>query len=174
MMGSGGMIVMDEDTCMVDVARYFLNFLKEESCGKCTPCREGIRRMLEVLVRITEGTGEPGDVELLVEMGEGVADASLCALGGTAPNPVLTTIRYFRDEYDAHIVEKRCPAGVCRALVRYHIDEEKCTGCHACVRRCPVEAISGEAKKPHTLDQAKCVKCGACYEVCRFEAVVRT
>jgi NADH-quinone oxidoreductase subunit F len=174
MMGSGGMIVMDEDTCMVDVARYFLNFLKEESCGKCTPCREGIRRMLEVLVRITEGKGEPGDVELLVEMGEGIADASLCALGGTAPNPVLTTIRYFPDEYEAHIVEKRCPAGVCRALVHYDIDKEKCTGCHACVRRCPVEAISGEAKKPHTLDQAKCVKCGACYEVCRFEAVVRT
>jgi len=173
-MGSGGMIVMDEDTCMVDLARYFLNFLREESCGKCTPCREGIKQMLDILNRICAGEGRPGDVELLEEMGGAVADASLCALGGTAPNPVLTTIKYFRDEYQAHINEKRCPAGVCTALVHYEIDEQACTGCHLCFRRCPVEAISGEPKKPHVIDQDKCVKCAACYEVCRFDAVVRT
>jgi len=174
MMGSGGMIVMDEDTCMVDVTRYFLNFLREESCGKCTPCREGIQHMLDILNRICAGEGTAGDIDLLQELGRLVGEVALCALGGTAPNPVLTSIKHFRSEYEAHIQEKRCPAGVCRALVHYHIDEEKCTGCHACVRRCPVEAISGEARKPHTLDQAKCVKCAACYEVCRFEAVVRT
>jgi len=174
MMGSGGMIVMDEDTCMVDVARYFLNFLKEESCGKCTPCREGIRQMLGVLDRISAGEGRPEDIELLEDVGQGVADASLCALGGTAPNPVLTTIKYFRDEYEAHINEKRCPAGVCTALVHYQIDEEACTGCHLCFRRCPVEAISGEPKKPHVIDQEKCITCGACYDACRFDAVIRT
>ncbi|MCK4417984.1 MAG: 4Fe-4S binding protein, partial [Candidatus Latescibacteria bacterium] len=140
MMGSGGMIVMDEDTCMVDVAKYFLNFLKEESCGKCVPCREGIRAMLEILTRITEGEGEEGDVELLQELSEVVAETSLCALGGTAPNPVLTTIKYFRDEYEAHIKEKRCPAGVCPALIQYSIDTERCTGCGACVKVCPQEA----------------------------------
>jgi len=174
MMGSGGMIVMDEDTCMVDVARYFLNFLKEESCGKCTPCREGIRQMLGVLDRISAGEGRPEDIELLEDVGQGVADASLCALGGTAPNPVLTTIKYFRDEYEAHINEKRCPAGVCTALVHYQIDEEACTGCHLCFRRCPVQAISGEPKKPHVIDQEKCITCGACYDACRFDAVIRT
>ncbi len=173
MMGSGGMIVMDEDTCMVDVAKYFLNFLKEESCGKCVPCREGIRAMLEILTRITEGEGEEGDVELLQELSEVVAETSLCALGGTAPNPVLTTIKYFRDEYEAHIKEKRCPAGVCPALIQYSIDTERCTGCGACVKVCPQEAISGQRKQPHSLDQAKCIKCGACLEVCKFEAVIK-
>ena len=159
---------------MVDMARYFLNFLREESCGKCVPCREGIKQMLDILNRICAGEGRPEDIPLLEEMGEAVADASLCALGGTAPNPVLTTIKYFRDEYEAHIDEQRCPAGVCTALVHYEIDEEKCTGCHLCFRRCPVEAVSGEPKKPHTIDAEKCVKCGACYEVCRFDAVART
>jgi NADH:ubiquinone oxidoreductase subunit F (NADH-binding)/NAD-dependent dihydropyrimidine dehydrogenase PreA subunit len=173
MMGSGGMIVMDEDTCMVDVAKYFLNFLKEESCGKCVPCREGIRAMLEILTRITEGEGEEGDIELLQELSEVVAETSLCALGGTAPNPVLTTIKYFRDEYEAHIREKRCPAGVCPALIQYSIDTERCTGCGACVKVCPQEAISGQRKQPHSLDQAKCIKCGACLEVCKFEAVIK-
>jgi NADH-quinone oxidoreductase subunit F len=173
MMGSGGMIVMDEDTCMVDVARYFLNFLKEESCGKCVPCREGIRAMLKILTRITEGEGEEGDIELLQELSEVVAETSLCALGGTAPNPVLTTIKYFRDEYEAHIKEKRCPAGVCPALIQYSIDTERCTGCGACVKVCPQEAISGQRKQPHSLDQAKCIKCGACLEVCKFEAVIK-
>ena len=171
MMGSGGMIVMDEGSCMVDVARYFLHFLAEESCGKCVPCREGIYQMYRILDRITQGQGQPGDIELLEDISGGVIDGSLCALGGTAPNPVLSTLKYFRDEYEAHINENRCPAGVCKALVTYSIDAEKCTGCAACKKKCPVEAISGEVKKLHTIDQAKCVKCGACYEVCRFDAV---
>ncbi|MBW1971267.1 MAG: NADH-quinone oxidoreductase subunit NuoF [Deltaproteobacteria bacterium] len=171
MMGSGGMIVMDESTCMVDVARYFLNFLKDESCGKCTTCREGIKRMYEILTDITEGRGKEGDIELLEELGWVVANASLCGLGQTAPNPVLSTIRYFRDEYEAHIKEKRCPAKVCKALIRYEIDQEKCTGCGRCRINCPVEAISGEKKKPHIIDQEKCIKCGICHEVCKFDAV---
>jgi NADH:ubiquinone oxidoreductase subunit F (NADH-binding)/ferredoxin len=171
MMGSGGMIVMDEGSCMVDVARYFLHFLAEESCGKCVPCREGIYQMYRILDRITQGQGQPDDIELLEDISGGVIDGSLCALGGTAPNPVLSTLRYFRDEYEAHINENRCPAGVCKALVTYSIDADKCTGCAACKKKCPVEAISGEIKKLHTIDQAKCVKCGACYEVCRFDAV---
>ena len=173
MMGSGGMIVMDEDTCMVDVARYFLEFLADESCGKCLPCREGICEMLGILNRICAGMGNPGDIELLEELAEVVRDASLCALGTTAPNPVLSTIRYFRDEYQAHIEEKRCPAGVCKALVSYHIDPEKCQGCLICLRNCPIGAISGEKRQVHVIDQEKCNKCGTCLEVCpsRFAAV---
>ena len=175
MMGSGGMIVMDEDTCVVDVARYFLNFLAEESCGKCLPCREGIYQMLKILNRICQGEGEEGDIELLEEIAEVVRDFSLCALGTTAPNPVLSTIRYFRDEYEAHIKEKRCPAGVCKALISYYIEPEKCKACMICLRNCPVGAISGGKNLIHTIDQDKCTKCGSCLEVCptRFGAVVK-
>jgi len=175
MMGSGGMIVMDEDTCMVDVARYFLNFLAEESCGKCIPCREGIYQMLKILNRICAGDGKTGDIELLEEIGEVVRDASLCALGTTAPNPVLSTIRYFRDEYEAHIEHKRCPAGVCKELIAYYIQPEKCQACLICLRNCPAEAITGGKNLVHTIDQDKCTKCGVCLEVCppRFDAVVK-
>ncbi len=173
MMGSGGMIVMDEDTCMVDVAKYFLGFLKEESCGKCVPCREGIKRMHHILTEITEGRGKPEHLEILEDLGNLLKETALCGLGTTAPNPVLSTLKYFRDEYEAHIYEKRCPAGVCRALVQYSIDEEKCIGCGRCKRECPAEAITGEKKQPHRIDPEKCVKCGACYEVCPEGAVVR-
>ena len=174
-MGSGGMIVMDEDTCMVDVARYFLNFLTGESCGKCTPCREGIRQMLKILTNISEGKGREGDIELLEELAQTTRDASLCALGGTAPNPVLNTIRYFRDEYEAHIKEKRCPAYVCKELIAYHIDPEKCQACMTCLRKCPAQAIAGGKKQIHVIDQEKCTKCGTCFEVCpaKFDAVRR-
>jgi NADH:ubiquinone oxidoreductase subunit F (NADH-binding)/(2Fe-2S) ferredoxin/ferredoxin len=174
-MGSGGMIVMDEDTCMIDVAKYFLNFLTGESCGKCTPCREGIRQMLKILTRISEGKGREGDIELLEDLAQTTRDASLCALGGSAPNPVLSTIRYFRDEYEAHIKEKRCPAYVCKELIAYHIDPEKCQACMACLRKCPAQAISGAKKQIHVIDQEKCTKCGTCFEVCptRFAAVQR-
>ena len=171
MMGSGGMIVMDESTCMVDVAKYFINFLRDESCGKCTSCREGTQRMYEVLNDITEGRGKKGDVELLEELGWVVAEASLCALGGTAPNPVLSTIQYFRDEYEAHIAEKRCPAGVCKALIQYTIEPELCTACGLCRKACPSDAISGAKKVPHKIDQEKCIKCGMCVESCKFDAV---
>ncbi len=170
-MGSGGMIVMDENTCMVDVARYFVAFLRDESCGKCTPCREGLIHMHNILTRITEGKGEEGDIERLKYLANAIKDGSLCQLGGTAPSPVLTTIRYFEDEYDAHIKDKRCPAGVCTALIHYSIDEEKCKGCGACKKGCPAEAISGEKKQPHHLDREKCIKCGACKEACKFEAI---
>ena len=172
MMGSGGMIVMDEGTCMVDIARYFVKFLTEESCGKCVPCREGLDRMLDILTDITEGEGREGDVELLEELGSGLKEVSLCALGSTAANPVLSTIRYFRDEYDAHIREKRCPAGVCKALITFTIDEEKCNGCMVCARECPEGAISGEKRGLHVIDQQKCVKCGLCRDVCKFDAVI--
>jgi NADH:ubiquinone oxidoreductase subunit F (NADH-binding)/(2Fe-2S) ferredoxin/Pyruvate/2-oxoacid:ferredoxin oxidoreductase delta subunit len=171
MMGSGGMIVMDEETCMVDVARYFLAFNREESCGKCTACREGIRRMHFVLDEITHGRGREGDIEMLEELGQAMQDASLCALGRMAPNPVLTTLRYFHDEYEAHIRDKRCPAGVCTDLIRYSIIDENCTGCEVCRRNCPAEAISGEKQKVHVIDQEKCIRCGICREVCKFDAV---
>ena len=171
-MGSGGMIVMDQDTCMVDVARYFLDFLKEESCGQCNPCREGIKRMLQILTDICEGHGKEGDVELLEELGDMVAKASLCGLGTSAPNPVITTINYFRNEYDAHIKDKKCPAGVCKNLFYYEIDPEACTGCRLCALKCPQDAIAGEKKEPHVLDQEKCIKCSICYEACKFNAVV--
>jgi len=174
-MGSGGMIVMDEDTCMVDVAKYFLNFLTGESCGKCSPCREGIRQMLKILTRISKGKGKEGDIELLEELSEATRDASLCALGGSAPNPVLSTIRYFRDEYEAHIKEKRCPAYVCKELISYHIDPDKCQACMICLRKCPASAIGGDKNQIHVIDQDKCTKCGTCFEVCpsRFSAVRR-
>lgn len=172
MMGSGGMIVMDEDTCMVDVARYFINFLVDESCGNCVPCREGLERMSEILTDICGGLGTEGDIELLEELSEVMKDTSMCALGKTAPNPVLTTIRYFRDEYDAHIKEKKCPAHVCKALIEYSIDAEKCTGCLACLKACPEDAISGEKEKVHTINLEKCSKCGICYDTCKFDAVI--
>ena len=171
MMGSGGMIVMNDRTCMVDIARYFLDFLKEESCGKCTPCREGIRRMLEILTRITEGQGKMADLETLEALAKVVQSASLCGLGKSAPNPVLSTLRHFRDEYEAHIVDHKCPAGVCRALIEYYIIEDLCTGCGLCRRKCPQEAISGEKKEPHVIDLELCIKCGICHDVCRFDAV---
>ncbi len=170
-MGSGGMIVMDQDTCMVDVARYFLDFLKEESCGQCNPCREGITQMLNILTNICAGKGREGDIELLEELGSMVQRFSLCGLGTAAPNPVLTTILYFRDEYEAHIQDKKCPAGVCKALFHYEIDPEACTGCGVCAKKCPQDAISGKKKEPHELDQEKCIKCGICYEACKFDAV---
>lgn len=175
MMGSGGMIVMDEDTCMVDIAKYFLDFLTDESCGKCIPCREGIEQMLEILTYITEGKGEEGDIELLEELSEVIRDTSLCALGGTAPNPVLSTLRYFRDEYEAHIKEKRCPAGVCKALISYYIQPDKCQACLICLRECSAEAIIGGKNQIHVIDQSKCTKCGTCLDVCpeRFGAVAR-
>ncbi|MBW8040650.1 MAG: NADH-quinone oxidoreductase subunit NuoF [Planctomycetes bacterium] len=171
-MGSGGLIVMDEETCMVDVARYFLDFLRSESCGKCTTCREGIAAMHDIVADICNGKGEPENIGLLEELAEAIKDASLCALGGTAPNPVLSTLRYFRDEYDAHIKDKKCPAGVCRALISYRIDPEKCKGCMLCGKHCPEKAIGGEPKGPQTIDLEKCIKCGVCRESCKFEAVL--
>ena len=175
MMGSGGMVVMDEDTCMVDTARYFLNFLAGESCGKCVPCREGIKQMLDILTDITEGRGKKKDIELLEEVAAIVKDFSLCALGTSAPNPVLSTLKYFRDEYLAHIEQKRCPAYVCKPLISYYIDPEKCQACMICLRQCPVEAISGGKNQIHVIDQTKCTKCNTCFEVCppRFGAVRR-
>ena len=172
-MGSGGMVVMDDSTCMVNMARFFLDFTAKESCGKCVHCRIGTKRLHETLVRITEGKGREGDVELLEELCRGIKDGALCGLGQTAPNPVLTTIRYFRDEYDAHIREGKCPAHECAALRVYSIDAAKCKGCTACARKCPAGAISGSLKAPHAIDAAKCVKCGACFAACRFGAVAR-
>jgi len=171
MMGSGGMIVMDQDTCMVDLARYFLDFLEEESCGQCVPCREGIKQMLTILVDICAGEGRVGDIELLEDLGMMVQKFSLCGLGTSAPNPVLTTLLYFRDEYEAHIQDKKCPAGVCKPLFHYEIDSAACTGCRLCALKCPEKAISGEKKAPHVLDREKCIKCGICYERCKFDAI---
>lgn len=171
MMGSGGMIVMDEDTCMVDVARYFVDFLKDESCGQCNPCREGLKQMHAILTDICAGKGRDGDIELLTELGEMTKNFSLCGLGTSAPNPVLTSIHHFRKEYEAHIHDKKCPAGVCKPLFYYEIDPEACTGCTLCARRCPEKIISGEKKEPHELDREKCIKCGICYDVCKFNAV---
>ncbi len=171
-MGSGGMVVMDEDTCMVDVSKYFINFLMDESCGKCTSCREGLAALHGILGNICEGRGKEGDVELLEELSDAIKNGSLCQLGQTAPNLVLTTLRYFREEYDVHIRERRCPAGVCRALIEYSIDPEKCKACLLCVKNCPQHAISGEKKKPQAIEQEKCIKCGVCRDVCKFEAVV--
>ncbi len=170
-MGSGGMIVMDQDTCMVDIARYFLDFLKEESCGQCIPCREGIKQMLDILNNICQGNGKENDIALLQELAGMVKSASLCGLGASAPNPVLTTITYFRDEYESHIRDKKCPAGICKPLFHYEIDPQACNGCHLCVLKCPQKAVSGEKKKPHEVDQGKCIKCGICYEACKFDAV---
>jgi NADH-quinone oxidoreductase subunit F len=171
MMGSGGMVVCDEGTCMVEFARFFMNFVQDESCGKCVPCRLGTRAMLEVLTRITEGDGREGDMEYLAELGQQIKASSLCGLGQTAPNPVLSTLRYFPEEYEAHIRERRCPAHVCKPLIQYGIDAEKCTGCGRCLRACPAEAITGAKKEPHVIDQEKCIKCGSCRELCKFDAV---
>ncbi|GAF78843.1 unnamed protein product, partial [marine sediment metagenome] len=173
MMGSGGMIVMDEDTCMVNVAKYFTNFLQKESCGKCTPCREGLSQMLDILDRITDGEGKAGDVESLEILAELLEGTALCALGKTAANPVISTIRYFRDEYDAHILESRCPAKECRGLFRYEIDPEACNACGICLKNCPENAITGEKKVPHVINQEKCTLCGACWEKCPFTAVLK-
>ena len=171
MMGSGGLIVMDEDTCMVDIAKFFLEFTVDESCGKCTPCRVGTKRLLELLEKITSGNGTMRDLERIEELAQFIKENSLCGLGQTAPNPVLSTLQYFRDEYLAHIQDKRCPAGVCKALLTYKIDETKCRGCTLCARACPAGAINGSVKNPHVIDQSKCIKCGACMEKCKFGAI---
>lgn len=173
MMGSGGLIVMDEDTCMVDIAKFFLEFTVDESCGKCPPCRIGTKRMLEILEKITQGKGEESDIEKLETLANSIKKSALCGLGQTAPNPVLSTLRYFRDEYIAHVRDKKCPAGVCKALLRYVIVPEKCKGCTLCARKCPVGAISGEVKKPHTIDASKCIKCGVCMDNCKFGAITK-
>lgn len=170
-MGSGGMVIMDETTCMIDVARFFLDFTQKESCGKCTFCRIGTKRMLEILNRITEGDGRDGDIELLEELAYQIKETSLCGLGQTAPNPVLTTIRYFRDEYEAHIYHKKCPAGVCKKLLTYEIDPQKCTGCTVCAKNCPTKAIEGDRKQIHVIRQDDCIRCGACYSKCKFDAI---
>jgi NADP-reducing hydrogenase subunit HndC len=171
MMGSGGMVVVDEDTCMVDLAKYFLEFTSDESCGKCASCREGSSAMLEILTKITEGNGKEGDIEFLEELGYAIKDASQCGLGQTLPNPVLSTIKNFRDEYEAHIKDKKCPAHVCKTLIVFHIDPDKCTGCTVCAIKCPADAISGNRKEPHIIDQDKCIKCGICYTVCKFDSI---
>ncbi|MBP5291813.1 MAG: NADH-quinone oxidoreductase subunit NuoF [Lachnospiraceae bacterium] len=173
MMGSGGMIIMDEDNCMVDIAKFFMEFCVDESCGKCTPCRVGTKRMLEILNKITEGKGTLEDIEKLEELGNYIKDNALCGLGQTAPNPVLSTLHYFRDEYIAHVTEKKCIAGVCKALMSYHIDPDKCKGCTLCARQCPAKAITGTVKQPHVIDQEKCIKCGACMDACKFKAIYK-
>ncbi len=170
-MGSGGIIVLDKDTCIVDLAKYFLNFTQQESCGKCVPCRVGTRHLVNILEKITNGDGELSDLEKLEKLGESIKRSALCGLGQTAPNPVLSTLKYFRDEYLAHIIDKRCPAAVCRELVVYRIIPDKCTGCQSCVKVCPTGAITGPRSEPHNLDESKCIKCRACYEICRFDAI---
>ncbi len=169
--GSGGLVVVDDTTCMIDLARFFLQFTQDESCGKCVPCRLGTKRMLEILERITEGDGREEDLDLLDELAHYIIDGTLCALGGTAPNPVLTTLRYFRDEFEAHVREKRCPAGRCKALITYYIDPETCTGCTLCAKKCPTNVITGDKKQPHVIDVAGCIKCDTCRQVCKFGAV---
>ena len=173
MMGSGGLIVMDEDNCMVDIAKFFLQFTVDESCGKCTPCRVGTKRLYEMLEKITSGKGELEDLDKLEELCYYIKENSLCGLGQTAPNPVLSTLRYFRDEYMAHIVDKKCPAGVCKDLLSFTIVEDKCKGCTKCKRNCPVGAISGDVKVPHVIDQDKCIKCGVCVSNCNFGAIIK-
>jgi NADP-reducing hydrogenase subunit HndC len=173
MMGSGGLIVLDEDNCMVDIAKFFLEFTVDESCGKCPPCRIGTKRMLELLEKITSGDGEDGDIEQLEELAKSISKSALCGLGQTAPNPVLSTLRYFRHEYEAHVYDKKCPAGVCKAMLHYHIIADKCIGCGLCARKCPTSAISGDKKQPHVIDQSKCIKCGVCMESCKFAAIYR-
>jgi len=171
MMGSGGMIVMDEDTCMVDIARFFMEFTQDESCGKCTPCRVGTRRLLEIITRIAEGKGVEGDIETLEYLCDQIKTNSLCGLGQGAPNPVVSILHNFRDEFEAHIYEKRCPAKVCRALIRYEILADTCTGCTVCARNCPVSAISGERRQTHLIDPDMCIRCGICMQVCNFNAI---
>jgi NADH:ubiquinone oxidoreductase subunit F (NADH-binding)/NAD-dependent dihydropyrimidine dehydrogenase PreA subunit len=170
MMGTGGVIIADDRTCVIDTARYFLGFLQEQSCGKCSPCREGVKRMLEIMTRITEGEGQMSDLDVLKTLGEVIKATSLCGLGKSAPNPVLSTLRHFRDEYVAHIEEGKCSAGVCKALITFQINDA-CTGCTLCARKCPQDAITGEKKKLHVIDQEKCIKCGVCFDVCKFDAV---
>jgi NADH:ubiquinone oxidoreductase subunit F (NADH-binding)/Pyruvate/2-oxoacid:ferredoxin oxidoreductase delta subunit len=170
-MGSGGMVVMDEDTCMVEVARYFLAFTQDESCGKCTFCRIGTKRMLEIMERITRGEGKEDDIDTLEKLAVNIKKGSLCGLGQTAPNPVLSTLRYFRDEYESHIFDKKCPARQCRSLITYRIVSDACVGCGACKKKCPVTAISGERKAVHHIDQEKCITCGICYDSCKFDAI---
>jgi NADH-quinone oxidoreductase subunit F len=171
MIGSGGLVVMDDSTCMVEVARFFMNFTQNESCGKCVPCREGTKRMLEILERIVAGNGRDGDIELLLELADTISNTALCGLGKTAAMPVVSTIKNFRDEYEAHIYNKKCPAGQCKKLITYQINPELCRGCSKCARNCPVGAISGEIKSPFVIDTAKCIKCGACASACSFKAV---
>ena len=171
MVGSGGLVVMAEDTCMVEVARFFMNFTKNESCGKCVPCREGTKNMLKILEKIVQGKGEMKDLEILEDLANTVKDGSLCGLGKTAPNPVLSTLKYFKDEYIAHIVDKKCPAGVCKSLIKLEIEADKCKGCTACAKVCPANAITGSPKQPHVIDPAKCVKCKMCLEKCKFGAI---
>jgi NADP-reducing hydrogenase subunit HndC len=173
MMGSGGLIVMDEDNCMVDIAKFFLEFTVDESCGKCPPCRIGTKRMHEILERITEGKGEQGDIEKLELLAKNIKASALCGLGQTAPNPILSTLKYFRDEYEAHVFEKRCPSGVCKSMLRYTIDAAKCKSCGLCTKVCPMNCISGEKKVPYVIDQDKCAKCGACLEKCPFKAIAK-
>jgi len=174
-MGSGGMIVMDEDTCMVDVSKFFIQFTNDESCGKCSACRDGSAALLEVLTRISNGEGREGDLEFLDELGQAIKDASMCGLGQTLPNPVLSTLRYFRDEYAAHIADRNCPAKVCKPLIKYYIEPDKCPGCTLCLKNCPAGAVKGETKHVHVIDQSLCTKCGECFEICppKVSAVVK-